>query len=418
MTTEEFISLNADADVRRLALSNAGRKDIDLTYALEQIAGRQKAKAKLPRWAAADGITYPPALALEQCSSEQTASYKAGVAGRLLADKALTARQPHRANKSNKPEGPDNCCATPTLLVDLTGGFGVDFSYMAPLFGRAVYIERQSRLCDAARHNMPLLGITHAEVVCGDCTQIIEGIGHAAMIYADPARRSASGGRTYAVADCTPDMLSLKDKLLAKADFIMVKLSPMLDWRKAAADFGRCAGEVHIVSAGNECKEMLIVLSNGYDGLERIYCVNDDERLSFAPAELARCSQTCQSSRFSYLYEPNASVMKAGCFGLLEERYGVSQISRDSHLFVSNSEAAGFPGRRFAVENVTTMNKRELKAALAGIIQANVSVRNFPMSAEALRKKLKLKDGGDTYIFGTTTEDRRHLLLVCKKIHG
>ena len=411
MTTEEFISLNADADVRRLALSNAGRKDIDLTYALEQIAGRQKAKAKLPRWAAADGIIYPPALAMEQCSSEPTARYKAGVAGRLLAD-AAQARRPHWANMPDNPAEP---CATPDVLVDLTGGFGVDFSYMAPLFGRAVYIERQGRLCDAVRHNMPLLGIAHAEVVCGDCTQIIKVISRAALVYADPARRSASGGRTYAVADCTPDMLSLKDKLLAKADFIMVKLSPMLDWRKAAADFGRCAGEVHIVSAGNECKEMLVVLSNGYDGLERIYCVNDDEQLSFTPAELARCSQTCQSSQFSYLYEPNASVMKAGCFGLLEERYGVSQISRDSHLFVSNSEAADFPGRRFAVENVTTMNKRELKAALAGIIQANVSVRNFPMTAEALRKKLKLKDGGDTYLFGTTDGEGRHLVITCKK---
>ena len=415
MTTEEFISLNADADVRRLALSNAGRKDIDLTYALEQIAGRQKAKAKLPRWAATDGITYPPALALEQCSSEQTASYKAGVAGRLLADKALAARLPHRANKSNKPDGPDNCCATPTLLVDLTGGFGVDFSYMAPLFGRAVYIERQSRLCDAARHNMPLLGITHAEVVCGDCTQIIEGIGHAAMIYADPARRSASGGRTYAVADCTPDMLAMKEMLLEKADFIMIKLSPMLDWRKAAADFGGCAGEVHIVSAGNECKELLLVLSGKYDGLERIYCVNDGQELSFAPSELTRPSHDFQSSHFSYIYEPNPSVMKVGCFGLLEERYGVRQIGRNSHLFVSQEVAADFPGRRFAVETVTTMNKRELKAALAGTAQANISVRNFPLTADALRKKLKLKDGGGTYIFGTTDSGGRHVLIICRK---
>ena len=410
-TTEEFIRLNADADVRRLALSNAGRKDIDLTYALEQIAGRQKAKAKLPRWAAADGIIYPPALAMEQCSSEPTARYKAGVAGRLLAD-AAQARRPHWANMPDNPAEP---CATPDVLVDLTGGFGVDFSYMAPLFGRAVYIERQGRLCDAVRHNMPLLGIAHAEVVCGDCTQIIKVISRAALVYADPARRSASGGRTYAVADCTPDMLAMKEMLLEKADFIMIKLSPMLDWRKAAADFGGCAGEVHIVSAGNECKELLLVLSGKYDGLERIYCVNDGQELSFAPSELTRPSHDSQSSHFSYLYEPNPSVMKAGCFGLLEERYGVRQIGRNSHLFVSQEVAADFPGRRFAVETVTTMNKRELKAALAGTAQANISVRNFPLTADALRKKLKLKDGGGTYIFGTTDSGGRHVLIICRK---
>ena len=234
MTTEEFISLNADADVRRLALANAGRNDIDLRFALDQIAGRQKARTKLPAWAAVDGITYPPGLAMEQCSSEQTATYKAAVAARLAGCQA------NSAHRSYEPD---------SLLVDLTGGFGVDFSYMAPLFGRAVYIERQAELCAVARRNAALLGLNKAEVVCGDCTQIIDEIGHATLVYADPARRSASGGRTFAVSDCTPDMLELKERLLAKADYVMIKLSPMLDWRKAAADFGPCTGEVHIVSA-------------------------------------------------------------------------------------------------------------------------------------------------------------------------
>ena len=310
------------------------------------------------------------------------------------------------------------------MLVDLTGGFGVDFSYLAPLFGRAVYIERQSRLCDISRHNMACLGITQAEVVCGDCTQIIEALGHATMIYADPARRDGHGGRTFAISDCTPDVLALRDTLLARADFTMIKLSPMLDWRKAVADMSGCVGEVHIVSAGNECKELLLVVSSRYAGLERVYCVNDGQAFSFTPEEAstqpatdspAAPGGTPGDATPPYLYEPNASLMKAGCFSLISRRYGARQISRDSHLFISAEAITDFPGRSFTVKAVTTMNKRELKAALAGIDRANVSVRNFPMTADALRKKLRLKDGGGIYIFGTTAEDGRHLLFVCEK---
>lgn len=412
MTTEEFIKANTDGDIRRLALQYAGSKDIDLPYALDQIAGRQKARVKLPQWAATDGIIYPPHISMEQCSSEQTARYKADVAARLM--KQVANREPGTAKEN----------AGGTSLADLTGGFGVDFSYLAPLFSRAVYIERQSHLCDISRHNMECLGISQAEIVCGDCTQIIEATDHFTMIYADPARRDGHGGRTFAISDCTPDILALKETLLNKADFIMIKLSPMLDWRKAAADMGDCVGEVHIVSAGNECKELLLIASSKYTGVERIYCVNDGQALSFTPEEAsaqppysgqltAGCTPGDSSQLF--LYEPNASLMKAGCFSLIARRYSARQISRDSHLFISAESITQFPGRSFTVKAITTMNKRELKNALAGIDRANVSVRNFPMTADALRKKLKLKDGGDIYIFGTTSEDGQHLLFVCEK---
>lgn len=412
MTTEEFIRANADADISRLALQHAGRTDIDLPYALDQIAGRRKARLKLPQWAATEGIIYPPHLSMEQCSSEQTARYKANVAARLM-------KQAGNEKPATTTDGTGG-----SVLVDLTGGFGVDFSYLAPLFGRAVYIERQSHLCDISRRNMACLGITQAEVVCGDCTQIIEALGHATMIYADPARRDGHGGRTFAISDCTPDVLALRDTLLAKADFTMIKLSPMLDWRKAVADMGGCVGEVHIVSAGNECKELLLVVSSRYAGLERVYCVNDGQAFSFTPEEASTQSATDNFATDGgtpgdatppYLYEPNASLMKAGCFALIARRYGARQVSRDSHLFISAEAITNFPGRSFTVKAVTTMNKRELKAALAGIDRANVSVRNFPMTADALRKKLRLKDGGGVYIFGTTAEDGRHLLFVCEK---
>lgn len=403
MTTQEFITQNLDADIRDLALRHAGRTDIDLPFALDQIAGRQKARKKLPTWAATDGIIYPPHISMEQCSSEQTARYKAQVAQRLIAELPVLPTLP-----------------TPQkTLIDLTGGFGVDFSFLAPLFDKAVYIERQSHLCDISRHNMAALGITQAETVCGDCAQIIEEISHATLIYADPARRSASGSRTFAISDCTPDVLAMRETLLDKADFTMIKLSPMLDWRKAAADMGSHVGEVHIVSAGNECKELLLIMSRKFTGLERIYCVNDDQTFSFTPSQTSQQSQTSQLSPAppACLYEPNASLMKAGCFALIEQRYACRQVSRDSHLFLSSEPIPSFPGRGFAIRAITTMNKRELKAALGGTGRANVSVRNFPMTADALRKKLKLKDGGDTYIFGTTTADSRHVLIICEKHH-
>lgn len=403
MTTQEFITQNLNADIRELALRHAGRTDIDLPYALDQIAGRRTAQTKLPLWAATDGIIYPPHISMEQCSSEQTAMYKAEVAQRLIAELPVIPTLP-----------------TPKkTLIDLTGGFGVDFSFLAPMFDKAVYIERQSHLCDLSRHNMAALGIAQAETVCGDCAQIIGEISHATLIYADPARRSASGGRTFAISDCTPDVLAMRETLLDKADFTMLKLSPMLDWRKAAADMGCHVGEVHIVSAGNECKELLLIMSRKFTGLERIYCVNDDQTFSFTPSQTSQQSLTSQLSPAppAYLYEPNASLMKAGCFALIAQRYACRQVSRDSHLFLSSDPIPSFPGRGFAIRAITTMNKRELKAALGGTGQANVSVRNFPMTADALRKKLKLKDGGDTYIFGTTTADSRHVLIICEKHH-
>ena len=408
MTTQEFITQHIDDDIRQLALRHAGRTDIDLAYALNQIAGRQRARTKLPRWAATEGIVYPPHISMEQCSSEQTAMYKAAVVRRLITELPVLPVLP----------------ANPLTLVDLTGGFGVDFSYLAPLFGKAVYIERQSHLCDISRHNMAALGISQAEVVCGDCAQIIEGTSHATLVYADPARRSQSGGRTFAISDCTPDVLLMREMLLEKADYVMLKLSPMLDWRKAAADMGTQVGEVHIVSVGNECKELLLVMSKKYTKIERIYCVNDGQEFAFTPEELSQCSQFSHNSQPSqssqptppaFLYEPNASLMKAGCFALIGQRYAARQVSRDSHLFISPVEIPQFPGRGFAIRAVTTMNRRELKAALAGVGRANVSVRNFPLTADALRKKLKLRDGGDTYIFGTTTADGRHVLIICVK---
>lgn len=395
--TLDFIREHADDDVRQLALRGSKMSEVDLSYALEQIAGRQKAHTKLPSWASIDGIVYPPHLSMEQCSSESTARYKASIAGKGA------------------------------LIVDLTAGFGVDMAFIAQGFQKAVHVERQPQLCAISSENYNVLGLNHIEVVCGDGVEYLHTMNHADLLFIDPARRDEHGGRTYGIADCTPNVLEMLDEMLEKADRVMIKLSPMLDWRKAVADLGK-VNDVHIISVDNECKELLLAVNSEERGKNsaspslRVVCVNllsdgNKECFEFDGYHASPSSSAFHFSPFDsrFLYEPNASIMKAGCFGLLEQRFGVMQLDKNSHLFVSDKEVIGFPGREFLIEKRTSMNKRELKAALADIDKANITVRNFPMSVAELRKRLKLKEGGEVYIFATTIANEGHQLLVCRK---
>ena len=213
MTTQEYIRLHADDDVRQLALKGATDEAVDLTFALDQIRGRQVARVKMPSWAAVDGIIYPRHRSMEQCSSEATARYKAGI-----------------LSKAVGPLFPSN-----GRFVDLTGGLGVDFSFMARGFADVVYVERSQELCDIATHNMPLLGLD-ATIVNADGTEYLRTMPAADVVFLDPARRDNHGGRTYALADCTPNVIEMLPLLTQKARTIVLKLSPMLDWRKAVGD--------------------------------------------------------------------------------------------------------------------------------------------------------------------------------------
>lgn len=269
--TAAFIRRHAEEDVRQLALKGGQHLGVDMPLALQQIAGRQTARQKLPSWAAIDALLYPPHLSMEQCSSEQTARYKAQLAARLCADfvQESWSDDPKKAHLPHETE---------PSLVDLTGGFGVDFSFMARQFERSVYVERQQALCEMAQHNFSLLGLRQAEVVCADGVDYLRRMNHATVIYLDPARRDRQGGKTVAISDCTPDLLSLKEELTDKSLFVMVKLSPMLDWHQAVAQLETeevkvC--EIHVLSVRNECKELLFVLSKQRHKPITIHCVND-----------------------------------------------------------------------------------------------------------------------------------------------
>ena len=447
--TREFVAMHRDEDVRELALKAKRVEGLDLSLALDQIAGWQIASKKLPQWASCEGIVYPPHISMEQCSSQFTAQYKSEIAQTLLAsaatvrarvsdsaesDNQTTKSEPQLSDSaesdmqtaknvfqlSDSPES--DTLVAKRAMVDLTGGFGVDFSYLARGFSQATYVERQRHLCDLAEHNMAALGLDQARIVCDDGVEYLDNMDPVDLIYIDPARRDEHGARTYAIEDCTPNVLELRDLLLAKSQCTLVKLSPMLDWRKAVADFDGAVREVHIVATGNECKELLLVLGQQVHeepSAPRVFCVNDNQRIDYDSAAYTqglRIGGKPLPEVKNYLYEPNASIMKAGCFDLVEERFGVTQVGPSSHLFVSATPVADFPGRGFAIEAIGGMNKKDIKRLLNGTKQANIAVRNFPLTAPQLRKKLKLADGGPVYLFGTTMQGCDHVLLRTSKI--
>ena len=413
--TKDFIREHQEDDVRQLAFLGSKYPEVDLPFALDQIRGRKMACAKLPRWASIEGIIYPPHISMEQCSSEAMALYKAELAARLLNQQnskfcEFTTKNTVAPEFAKNEEG---------SFVDLTGGFGVDFSYIAErLSVKSMYVERQAHLCETAKENFLRLGLTNAEVKNGDGVEVLHTLEHLDLIFIDPARRDDAGNKVVSLQDCIPDVTQLQDEMLSKADFVIIKLSPMLDWHRAVSEM-KCVREVHIVSTGNECKELLLVLSiKVFDGL-KVYCVNDNQKFVFdyaCKASLPYLWYVEDATEINYLYEPNASLMKAGCFNELARQYHLLTMAKNSHLFASDEKIEDFPGRSFRIKAVSSFNKKELKRQLAGIAKANIATRNFPLSVAELRKRLKLKDGGDTYIFATTLSDESHVLLICEKL--
>ena len=516
--TLDFICQHQDDDVRQLAFLGSKYPKVDMPFALDQIRGRKMARVKLSRWASIDGIIYPPHISMEQCSSEQTALYKAELAARLLGLSPSSSengeeKEKESENASNlhlseicefagkgavdsefakneatckkqqilteskenvneiKEEPHEGDFSEETGFVDLTGGFGVDFSYIASRLGmKSMYVERQAHLCEAAKENFGRLGLKNAIVKNGDGIEVLhsfaskkddaasESLGITEdqsrsllktnlglkLIFIDPARRDDAGNKVVSLKDCTPDVTLLQEEMLSKADYVIIKLSPMLDWHRAVSELN-CVKEVHIISVNNECKELLLVLSArnkggnvgsnsfpvqdngsvllsvedfGHPGNLRIYSINDSQSFVCDEMEMEESSVKIAPSTFEemqYLYEPNASLMKAGCFSILSKRYGAKMLSKNSHLFVSRDLIAAFPGRSFRIIAISSFNKKELKRHLSGITKANIATRNFPLPVAELRKRLKLKDGGETYIFATTLSDESHVLVITEK---
>ncbi|MBP1594598.1 MAG: hypothetical protein H6Q12_1617 [Bacteroidetes bacterium] len=386
--TTEFIKEHIADDPSKLALQAKKYPDVDMPTAVTQIVGRKIAMEKVPSWGNTDGILYPKHLSMEQCSSEITARYKSSLV------------------KGN-------------MLVDITGGLGIDCAFLSMNFQRAVYVERQTELCEIASSNFPLLGLSHIDVVNGDGVEYLSRTEKVDWIFIDPARRNEHGGKVIAIADCEPNVAEISDLLLSKAENVMIKLSPMLDLSLALHHLS-FVKEVHVVSVANECKELLVILANdAANSKVSIHCVNllkngEAQIFSFdKEEELQGCGYAQKVGR--YLYEPNASILKAGAYKSISNRYNLKKLHQNSHLYTSDELIIDFPGRKFECDAVFSLNKKELKTNLGEIKQANITIRNFPSSVSELRKRLKLLDGGDTYLFATTLVDEQKVLVKCHK---
>ena len=408
MTTNDYIISHRNDDVRQLALQTAP-EGVDLRSALVQISGWQKATHKLPSWATTDGIIFPEHISMEQCSSEPTAEYKLGIARRL--------------------------CSGGGRMIDLTAGFGVDATIISRHFKHLTAVERNPQLCQILRNNLPLMGISQNEVVCTDCTEYIDTLTDVCtpfqLLFIDPARRDAGGRKTVLISDCTPDVGTLLPRLLRMAEVVMIKLSPMLDTTSVEHDLHGLT-ELHIVSVGGECKEVIAIAKQTDDVNDAevsIHAVNLSPsvgaREPHTPFIFRRSEESAAAVRYlalttsdstpAYLYEPNASILKSGAYRTVADRYRLLKASANSHLYFSDSLAEDFPGRRFRIINAVQPNKAGIKA-LASLTRANITTRNYPISACDLRRKLRLADGGDTYIFATTLADNQHILFVTEKV--
>lgn len=400
-----FVAQHLNDDLGRLLLSAHRYPGVDVPFAVDQIEARRRLRTKLPEWYALEDIVMGGRVPAEQCSSEQTARFKQS----LIPAEARS-------------------------LCDLTGGMGVDLWYMSEGLERAIYTERQPHLVAAARHNYEVLAEAYLKTHPGaGVPEFVfrEGDGREMplpevdVLYLDPARRAESGSRVYAIEDCEPNIIEWQDELLSKAPTVIVKVSPMVD----IADILRrvhSVSDVYVVGVRNECKEVLVRmqrhLTSGEEGVGRqvvCHCVDflsvSVVSFDFVWGESGTLSLV-NDGVLPYLYEPDVTLMKAQAFKELTARFGVFQLEADTHIFSSEHLVADFPGRIFRVEDQQPFSSSILKKLRRWVPQANVAVRNFPVSADALRQRAGIRDGGDVYLFGVSVVGIGPVLLKCSKI--
>ena len=440
--TKDFIKKHLNDDVNKLALSKFP-EEIDKQFVIRQIQARQVLSKKLPSWAENDELIFPKKLSLEQCSSELTAKYKALLLStnqhespqKISADSCILVDEKVSTNQheSTRMISADSCILVDEekILVDLTGGMGVDTSFLSDNFDKTYYVEMQEELCDIARHNFKILN-KNIEVVNDNAEHFLTTCGEVDCIYLDPARRDEYGRKMVSLHDCSPDVAELQDVLLEKAKTVIVKLSPMLDIDVVKKELKNIK-EIHIVAVKNECKEILVILGQQTlpiaHGSQLIATdLRENWNFSFTEDDEQNAEWTLADKVGRYLYEPGVAFMKAGCFKLLSQKYNLGKLHRNSHLYTSDELVADFPGRIFEVINVVPFDKKAKKnlwetTSLSSQLiahgsqpKASIAVRNFPLSADELKKNLGLQDGSEFYIFGTTMKGEKKVVILTKKV--
>ena len=387
----DFIQEHMNDDTAELLLAARKYLGIDVPFAVEQIEARRRLKGKLPEWYGNADLIMGGRVPAEQCSSEQTARYKRSII-----------------------EGQSLC--------DMTGGMGVDFWYMSEGMERAIYTERSEELCEVAKHNFQVLQTLRPEYVirCGDGRKL--PIPSVDVIYLDPARRAGDGSRVYAMEDCEPNIVEWQDELLQHAKTVLVKLSPMVDLTDVMRKL-KGVTEVHIVAVKNECKEVLVKQAYALGDFPHAECVTMHcvdfvgEKVIHYTTKFPDEMDVLVSAGGvkHYLYEPDVTLMKAQAFGSLCHRFNVRQLEIGAHLMTSDEFIPDFPGRIFEVEEKIPFSSKVLKGLKKAISQANMATRNFVLTADELRKKTGIKDGGKVYLFGAKVKDVGQMLLKCRK---
>jgi 16S rRNA G966 N2-methylase RsmD len=383
---QDFINQHLHCTAAEIMLQASKFPEWDMKVVAQQLVGKQLAKSKLPRWFVNDKILYPIRLSMEQCSSEATAAYK----NQILAG----------------GQG-----------IDITGGFGIDTYFLALKAKSVIYCEQNKDLAEIVKHNLDVLGQENHTFFSGDGVKHLDQCEGLDWVFIDPARR-IKNQRVFRLQDCEPNVINIQDKLFEKACQILIKTAPLLDIKQTLIDL-KYVKEVHVVSVNNECKEVLYLLEKNFVGEVKIHCVNiakgNQETFCFTGTE-EKATQTHHSNPQNYIYEANSSIMKAGAFKSIAARYGLSKLHQNTHLYTSDKWVANFPGRSFKLLDVLSPNRKVLTKLK--IQKANLSCRNYLQKVDVLKKKLKLKDGGDNYIFATTLSDGKPKLLWCKKVQA
>ena len=422
VSTRKYIEEHLNDDINKLALSKLP-DNIDKQFVIRQIQARQLLKKKLPSWSENDELLFPKRLSLEQCSSELTAKYKRIISRR---DEETQSR-----DASMAPAIKHIDTSLHRILVDLTGGMGVDTSFLSDNFDETIYVESQAELCELAEHNFKVLK-KNIKVVNAKAEDFLTQCGEVDCIYLDPARRDEYGRKMVSLHDCSPDVAELQDLLFEKTNTVIVKLSPMLDIDIIKKELKNIK-EIHVVAVKNECKEVLVLCQRTTDNGQQTSSkacsqlitidLRENWSFTFSEDEEQEAVPTFADEIGKYLYEPGVACMKAAPFKLLSQRFNIKKLHRNSHLYTSDELVTDFPGRTFEVINVVPFDKKAKKIlsqqttdnGQQSLSKVSIAVRNFPLSAEELRKHLSFKDGDDFYIFGTTMKGEKKVLILGSK---
>lgn len=381
---QQYINDNLKKDVTKLAFQGSPFDTISTQELITQIASKQKCEKKLPTWYQTENIYFPPKINLEQTSSEVTARYKSSI-------------------------------ITGNSIVDITGGFGVDCYFFAQKFNNVTHCELNTNLSTIVNNNYQQLKLDNIKTVSGDGIAFLNNSTEKFdWIYIDPSRRDSSKNKVFLLEDCLPNVPENLDLLFSKSNNILIKNSPILDISRTIDEL-QYVKEIHIVAISNDVKELLFILEKGFSEPITIKTVNfQKNNTQLFDFQHLKNSQSKYSEPLRYIYEPNSAILKSGGFHEISTQFDLKKLHQHSHLYTSNQQIK-FPGRTFLVENICGYNNKEIKKYLKEN-KANITIRNFPETVAQIRKKTKIKDGGSQYLFFTTVDNNKHIVLICSQV--